>query len=59
MKKVLMHVYVTGSVTEKWAVFLRILFFWDVILHLCVLGWKYFEGVYSYLQGFIVYRRIC
>jgi hypothetical protein len=36
MKKVVMHVYVTGSVTEKWAVFLRILFFWDMMMHLWV-----------------------
>jgi hypothetical protein len=26
MKKVLMHVYVPGSVTEKWAAFLGIMF---------------------------------
>lgn len=52
-----MHVYVTGSVTEKWAVFLWILFFWDVMPNLWVVRWQHFEGLY--LQGLVVHRRIC
>jgi len=54
-----MHVYVTGSVTPKWAVFFRILFFWDVMLHLWLVRWQHFEGLYPYLQGLVVHRRIC
>jgi hypothetical protein len=40
-----------GFVTEKWAVFLRIMFFVDVILHLWIIRWQHFEGKYLYLQG--------
>jgi hypothetical protein len=50
-EKVLMHVYVTGSVTEKWAVFFRILFFWDVMLHLWVIRWQHHEGLYPSRVG--------